>query len=541
MIRRVFAALDVDYDQWRAISKVALLVDLRASTFVRGPRGRRIGAIGVFLWQLFFYAAIGTFIGAFVLLGGDLFLAANLVLAYVMFMVGTAALLDHNAAITSPDDFHILGFRPVTSRTYLAARIANVLVYTSAMTTLFAYLPIGAFFYRWGTGVGFAAIAAVYGSTVFVAFLMVAAYAWLLRLVGADRLKRVLSYLQFGFSFLVYGGFFFVSRVLSENMLATMSLPKTAAVLLIPSTWFASYLEIAAGRLSTLELIPAAVSIGALAGLFVLISGRLSLDYADRLGAIASVASPVIPSRPPARRRLWFAGGESRAIALLIRAQFANDMKFRMSVLAILPLTIIYLAMGLSRQGRIPDPFLGGQALEGLGMVTVAMMMFPSMLKMGLGRSDAFRAAWIFVACPSDRARLVRAAKNVLVVTFILPYLACVALAVAFFSDNLPHVLVHLAFVGVISHLVLQLITLFDPELPFSKPMAKGRTLTRVFVSIIVVIIGVLFFPLVAPLVYRSTQTILAAFVAAIAVSVVVEWLTRLRIEAQTAKLEFDV
>jgi hypothetical protein len=541
MIRRVFAALDVDYEQWRAISKVALLVDLRASTFVRGPRGRQIGAIGVFLWQLFFYAAIGTFIGAFVLLGGDLFLGANLVLAYVMFMVGTAALLDHNAAITSPDDFHILGFRPVTSRTYLAARIANVLVYTSAMTTLFAYLPIGAFFYRWGAGVGFAAIAAVYGSTVFVAFLMVAAYAWLLRLAGAERLKRLLSYLQFGFSFLVYGGFFFVSQVLSENMLATMTLPKTLGVLLIPSTWFASYLEIAAGKMSPLELVPAAVSIGALAGLGVLITGRLSLDYTDRLSAIASAASPVIDSWPAPRRRLWFAGGESRAIALLIRGQFANDMKFRMSVLAILPLTIIYFAMGLARQGRIPDPFLGGRASEGLGMVTVAMMMFPAMLKMGLGRSDAFRAAWIFVACPSDRTRLVRAAKNVLVVTFILPYLACVALAVAFFSDNLPHVLVHLAFVGLISHLVLQLITLFDPELPFSKPMAKGRTLTRVFVSVIVVMVGVLFFPLVAPLVYRSTPTIVAAFLAVVMLSVVVEWLTRLRIEAQTAKLEFDV
>ena len=49
-------------------------------------------------------------------------------------------------------------------------------------------------------------------------------------------------------------------------------------------------------------------------------------------------------------------------------------------------------------------------------MVTLAMLMFPTMLKMNLSRSDAFRASWIFFSCPIDRTRMVRAAKNVLVV-----------------------------------------------------------------------------------------------------------------------------
>src|SRR5690349_10361308 len=145
MIQRLFAALDIDYVQWRAITKAALIVDLRASMFVRGPQGRQVRAAAAFVSQMIFYTLTGGFISVFITLAGDLFMAATLLLAYVMFMVGTAALLDHNAAITSPDDYHILGFRPVTSRTYFAARIANVLVYVTAMTTLFAYLPIGAF------------------------------------------------------------------------------------------------------------------------------------------------------------------------------------------------------------------------------------------------------------------------------------------------------------------------------------------------------------------------------------------------------------
>ncbi len=286
---------------------------------------------------------------------------------------------------------------------------------------------------------------------------------------------------------------------------------------------------------------PAAVSVVALVGLAVLIGGRLSLDYADRLGAIASAtAAPQAQKATRGRKSLWFTSGESRAIAMLIRKQFANDMKFRMSVLAILPLTIIYLIMGISRTGTIADPFRGGDPARGLGMVTLAMMMFPAMLKMNLGRSDAFRASWIFFASPSDRVRLIRAAKDVLVTTFLLPYIVCVAIVVSFFTENVPHLLIHLALIGIISHLVLQVITLIDPELPFSKPMAKSRTSTRVFVLVGCVSFGAVFFPLVSPLVYRSSLAIALTFGSLIGVSILVERLTKLRIENQTAKLEFE-
>jgi hypothetical protein len=543
VIARLFESIDIDYGQWTAMTKAALIVDLRTSMFVRGRQGQQVRAISAIISQMIFYTVMGAFVGAFVVFSGDLFLSANLVLAYVMFMVGTAALVDHNAAITSPDDYHILGFRPVTSRTYFAARVANVLVYTTAMTTLFAYVPIGAFIFRWGAGVGLSAIVAVYLASMFMAFGMIAVYSWLLRVIGAERIKRVLSYVQFSFSFVVYGGYFVASRMLSKQMLTTMSLPKTTAVFLLPPTWFASYMELAAGRWSLTEIIPVAVSLLAIAGLVSLVSGRLSLDYADRLGAISVSSSPVTATAARAarpRRSFWFRAGEARAIALLIRSQFANDMKFRMSVLGILPLTIIYLLMGLSRSGAIADPFRTGDPSRGLGMVTIAMMMFPAMLKMSLGRSDAFRASWIFFSTPSDRTRLIAAAKNVLVVTFLIPYVAAVALVVGYFSENVPHLLIHLSLIALLSHLVLQVITIFDPELPFSRPLAKGRSSTRVFVIVMCVSVGAVFFPLVAPMIYRSPVATVLTFLTVIGISVLMEWLIRLRIEAQSSRLEFE-
>jgi hypothetical protein len=539
-MRRLFAALDVDYDQWLALTKTALRVDLRASAFMRAQTGPQTRAAAAIIGQLAFYTIMGGFVAVFVWFSRDLFLSATSMLTYIMFMVGTAALLDHNAAITSPDDHAILGFRPVTSRTYFAARLANVLVYTTVLTTLFAYLPVASYFIRWGAGIGLASLVAAYAASTAVALTMVVVYASLLRLIGPARIRRVLSYVQFIFSFFVYGGYFVLMRLVSESALAGFTLDKTVWMLLLPPAWFASYLEIAAGRVSLMELIPAAASVGALVTLGVALGGRLSLDYAERLAAIAAGARAV-PARPArARRAWWFRTGEARAVALLIRSQFANDMKFRMGVLAILPLTVIYLLMGISDEGTVGDPFVQGRSAQALQMVTLAMLMFPTMLKMNLGRSDAFRASWIFFACPMDRTRMVRAARNVLVAVFLLPYLLVVGVVLAFLTTNLWHLAVHLLVVGLMSHLVLQVVTFIEPELPFSKPVQKGRSSTRVFMLMAVIGVGAVVLPILAPLIYRNAWAIAATFAALVGASVLIERFTRLRVEAQAERLEFE-
>lgn len=538
---RLFSALGLDYEQWRALTRAALKVDFRASSFMRTQFGGDTRAAGALIGQAIFYTVMGGFIAAFVWFSRDVFVAGSVVATYVMFMVGTAALLDHNAAIASPDDYMILGFRPITSRTYFAARLTNVLIYTTAMTTVFAYLPVASFFIRHGFAVGLAGLVSVYAASVTVTLTMVVAYAGLMRYIGAARLKRVLSYVQFLFSFLVYGGFFLFSRLVSESAFSSFAFEKSPWILLLPPTWFASYLDLAAGRTSALEIVPALASLAALSALALAIAGRLSLDYADRLGAIATASATASNARAPRKRRSWwFTQGEARATALLIRGQFRNDMKFRMGVLAILPLTIIYLLIGLTEDGTLGDPFVRGGVSQGLMMVTLAMLMFPTMLKMNLTMSDSFRASWIFFACPADRTRIVRAAKNVLVVSFLIPYMALVGALLAWFSTNAAHILVHLVVIALVSHLVLQIVTLVEPELPFSKPVVKGRSSSRVMLLMVVVGVGVVIVPLTAPFVYRSTIATSVLIAGLIAASAVLDRITRLRIESQAAQLEFQ-
>jgi hypothetical protein len=362
-----------------------------------------------------------------------------------------------------------------------------------------------------------------------------AAYAWMLRVIGPDAIKRTLGYVQMVMSFLVYGGYFLMSQFVSKRWVSSIAVQKTYWMLLSPPTWFAAYLEIAAGKIGPMELLPAAASVVAFGWLAMGLAGRLSLDYSERLGAMTTASARLRPAKARMAGGLWFRGGEGRAVALLVRSQFRNDQKFRMGVLAILPLTLLYVIMGV-RDGAIGDPFV---ATRNFSPVTFAVLMFPSMLKMQLARSDSFRASWVFFACPSDRMQIIRSSKNVLVASFLVPYLVFVLALFTYITGHPAHVLVHVALLGAISHLLLQAAVLIDPELPFSRPMQKGHQPTALYGLMFVMVFVGGFLQFFMARLYASAVATVGAFAAVMLAGVAIDWLTRARVERQTASLEF--
>ena len=223
-MRRLATAAGVDYDQWKALTLVALKLDFRQGRFGRSRTGDT-RQVAMLVTQALVYSMYGLFMAILVWATRDLFLAGTALTTYVMFIVGTTVLLEHNSVLTSPQDYAILGFRPVTSRTYFFARLANALVYTTAMTTVAAYLPTIALFLRHGAMVGLAGLAALYGCSFFTAFTILFGYGWLMHAIGADTLKRALSYVQLVMSFAIYGGYMLLSRIVSASALQSASLP----------------------------------------------------------------------------------------------------------------------------------------------------------------------------------------------------------------------------------------------------------------------------------------------------------------------------
>jgi ABC-2 type transport system permease protein len=540
-VKTLFHALGIDYGQWKALTLTALKIDLRAgrlggAAFRGSSEHRNRQLVGL----LIMYGLLGAFSAILVVSIKDLMLSGTIVLTYLMFMVGAMILLDHNSVITSPDDYAVLGFRPISSRTFFAARLANVLFYTAAVTTSFGAIPIVAYAIVHGWRVGAAAVFAFFLSTTFITLLMVLVYAWLLRTIGADRLTRALSYVQLVTGFIFYGGYLMMTQAFDRRAMASLKLPDSAFIYLYPSTWFASYLPLASAETARSALLPVAVSLVAVGLLAATLAGRLSLQYAQHLGALTAATAARAPSASRRRRPVWFKAGEERAVALLVRAQFRNDQKFRMGVLGILPLTVLYLFISL-RHGPLPDPFgLDWRRAGDVMLISLAILAFPTTLRQTFSRSDSYKAAWIYFTAPVERSRVVRATKNVLVAFFLLPYLSFVTVVLVYFTGHPIHVLVHMAFLGLLSHLFLQTITFIDPALPFSQPLQKG---TRSGVMILTMMMafggGLVLVPVLSMFVYVSVVRMIVAAALLAATSAAGDWLTRVRVEQLAERMEF--
>ena len=539
-MRRLATAAGVDYEQWKALTLVALKLDFRQGRFGRSRTGDT-RQVAMLVTQAIVYSMYGGFMAILVWATRDLFLAGAALMTYVMFIVGTTVLLEHNSVLTSPQDYGILGFRPITSRTYFYARLANALAYTTAITTVATYLPAVSLFLRHGALVGLAGLAAFYGCSFFTAFAILFGYGWLMNAIGADTLKRALSYVQLVMSFAIYGGYMLMSRVVSASALQSLSLPKSPWLLLVPPAWFAAYLDVASGNATWFEFLIAGLSVIGLVALASGLSGRLSMDYSDRLAAIAASTQKVRATRGNSRPGWWFRTGEARAVSVLVRAQFRNDQRFRMGVLGILPMTLIYIFIGL-RDGNLQDPFVQSHRGTAFSLVTVAVLMFPALLKQALTHSEQFRASWIFFACPSDRLSLIRSAKNVVLAYFLAPYLLFVfaVYVVVIGIGSIGHIALHMALLGLISHLVLQAYILLDPDLPFSRPAQTGRRSGTVIGFMLVMGLASGLLQAFSWWIYQRLTATVIVFGVIIGANALMNLLTRARVEVQARSLEFE-
>jgi hypothetical protein len=484
---------------------------------------------------LLFVSGIGSLaFGAIAGTMADPLMAASLLTTYGAANTMMLLLVDFTGMVLSPDDYGILGPRPIGSRTYFAARLAGITVYVGAISVVIASVPAVVFAVRFAWAALPATLLAVLLGNLSTAVLVINAYVILLRWVHPAKLRRAMAYLQ-----LIAATSFYVVYYLAvssfEGALAEHFDYATAPWLwLIPTTWFAALVAISIGAAAPVWI--AAGGALLVAGACVpLAAGRLSLDYARRIGEMIGVAEP-----PRASRSGWlpgFASGESRAVALLVRAQFRFDQRFRMGVLGILPLTIFYLLLGV-KDGALQDPFVPGTIGGGPG-VFMAVVFIPMTLHAALSTSESWRAAWIFFATPASAARVIVAAKNFVALYFLGAYVLVLTAIWTWFFGNIWHALVHALFAGLAAHLLLQLTVMVKPALPFAAEPRKAEHSNRVMWIIALGSLATGILPMLLPLVYRSTVLTWAALALTIGATAVLEYALRLRVNEAIGELEF--
>jgi hypothetical protein len=221
-------------------------------------------------------------------------------------------------------------------------------------------------------------------------------------------------------------------------------------------------------------------------------------------------------------------------VATLIAAQFRNDLPFRMSILAIVPMTVFYLLLGT---GGLTDPFVAEPDGGGIP-VYFGVVFMPMTLHGALKFSNSWRASWVFFAAPADPAKLIVAAKNFVAFVFLGSYLLLLAAVAAYYYANVWHAVVHLAVVGAVAHLMLQAAVLLTPSLPFSAEPRQAERSSQLFALMTLGMAVAAMMPTVLPLVYGSVTATVVLIVLLAAATAGLELMVRARARAAVLAME---
>jgi hypothetical protein len=414
--------------------------------------------------------------------------------ALAMCLIAFQVVLEFGNTLVTATDYDVISPHPVSSKTFYVAKILHALVYVTILSSAVIFLPaLVALIARpeWWAAPGL--IAVFWTSCVFVAVLVMNLYTLILKRVDRQRLEQVLGLahmvLVFAFILGMQGMRLFQYGQIKYDFSAQLWFK------LIPSYWYAAPLELLSGRWSLSALGWMAFGAAVLVLLGRTAVSYLSLSYAESLTRLKWTSSTAShKDRAGLLSRLLTTGGspEDKALMLLIRKNFRHDAQFRMGVVAFIPLLIFYLIYGfVLAEGAARDPLAPLPNTDAMTSVLfgLATIISPFMVLPALQGSKEWRAAWIFMAAPIDRLKMVLAMTRFTERMLLLPLAVVLAPLLGYLYGDLLHAAMHTILLVLLAQAGVAFINWFSVKMPFSHENTTANYQASAFKPMIVAMV----------------------------------------------------
>lgn len=542
MVESLFKALDVDLRQWFALTGIFIKKEIRQSS-VSVFRSKNTGNRS-FYALLFFYFLTGLVFVPITVSNPNLFMPITLLITYTMFMIGSLILVEYHNIILAPEDYVILAHKPISSRTFYFVKLSCLIFYVMLFSCILSVPSFVALIFSGEVELFliFMAFVGLIFANATVSLAIVLMYTFILSKVSFNRMQNILAFFQIGLAFLVYSSFFILPKIMEISTVFNLTLMDMPFLVLLPATWFSSYVMIASANANLIYWLLALLSLCVFIVLIIFTVSKLSLNYAEKLISLSSykIQRKKIKSRFDRIFYFFATAHEERVVARLIINQFLYDNKFKLAVLGILPLTMFYLFRGI-QDGALADPFVTYKVdLGKTGLLYLLIFLFPMMLRTYVTQSDNYQASWVFYVTPTKFWRLIYAEKNFLMVFFVLPFLFLLGIIFYYYFQNFLHVLLHIFFLGILAHLFLQFAFLYSPDLPFSRPNIRGQR-SRHLALLLLLVPFLLYFslPLIFQYIYPVAFNYAMLMIMLLGVTVVLENLIKVRVKIHLGRTEF--
>ncbi len=532
----------LDWDQFRALLVASVKLDLRSTRMQRGRTGKFPPIAAAFAT----YVVMGTLLALAVMSTDDVFVFSLFTLSAAMFMTALLVIMEYSSVVVHPDDFDVLGYRPISSRTYFWAKIANLGLYVAATAfalSIPASIVVGI---KYAPG---AVLTAVYLLAALVACqataaLVVLIYSVAIRVFNYEKFTRAITYVHTLSTLVIVFGYVLLPRVLAKDVML-LSVERGAWVYAVPPAWYAGAVELATGTGGRQSLALAGLAAVSAAALIWAAMNTVSLDYSRRISALATASAKAV-KEAGRRKSLGRLGlplcrtDEERAGFELMRSYMTRDRKLRARIYPAFGLPLAVYVYGLIT-GGLHDPFVpqeisgGFPAHQLLGFYSVFITLF---FATAIAQSDQWEASWIFYSTPvRSRAGIVTGARKLIIWRYLLPFFAFLFVLLAFAmppAKAAMYVLLNL----LLALTAFALLSLTSPHLPLSQSLEKAKQARQIG---LIMLLGMSMAALTAilELMKQVPRAGFAVYPALLLLAVGAELLLRRRLERRLAREEF--
>ncbi len=489
----------VDWRQVRALVRAFLVISVRKMP-LRTMRGeKKGGGVGPILFLVGIYALFGLLLAPVLAFTKDVFLGSFTVHVMTLFVVGTAAMSEASDVLFNSSENDVLGHKPIQPVTLVVSKALTIIAFTLLIAGAINLGPTIALGLMGGArpAAPLAHIASVLLSTVFASASVVCLYGLIARLLGRERLQRVITWAQVGSTIFLAAGFQVVPRLLDTHSGFDLAglLRGSFLVWFVPPCWFAGFdawlgSTVSDPRFAELALAGVGVTV------FCTWLGLLRLPATG--GDVSSLQEEVRPERVPApvaqaagggriERLLgpWLADPVERAAFRLAQAYILRERSVKVRLASALSFYVVFPVLALL-PGRQGSDFL---PLMMIWMCALVPLTILEVLRISANPA----AADLFLYAPIEGgARLFHGVRKAAIVFVQAPLLAYLLLVSIWVMRAQPERL-WLALPALLAMPTLSLLPGVSGEyLPLSAAVRTGQRSMQLAITFMVMIPAVL-------------------------------------------------
>ena len=418
-----------------------------------------------------------------------------LILTISMVMLAMAVIIEFHEIIINPLDADILAHRPISSRTFFVARLANLFFYITIMGASLTLLPAVLGVWVKGSNWTFAPLFLFISWTanLSTAAYMILFYTLLVKWLNYDRLKDILAYIQMALTFVLVIGYQFIPRMSERIQPGHIAFQfENTWNFLVPPAWFAGLTAGFYSGFSTHLALLSLLAIASTAIILTLAFRNISLEYAAYLQKISTRVERFERNQPRREkikriqnsgRFRWVRPGEEELGYQLTATYLKRDRTLRTRLFPSFGIPLAMLAFFLF-EGSLTDPFQnvnGFETIFPLIFLVYVVFFFYEIIS----TSENWQGSWIYWTAPIEKpSAIFWGGAKLFLFKYIVPFFSLVFLILVTQMPPWHAFLVTLLNV-IISLDYFMFLALFNTKYPLSRPFERGQSNMRFLMTVL--------------------------------------------------------